>query len=130
LNNLAQAFFDLGRLRAARRALVAVDKILAPFSQHRSKALSRLLMGEIALHESQDEQAEQHWKEAADVARQLNDKTLRFKAEYLLLKHAHDKGQDDVARSIHRRLKKLANWIPDSVPELKDFRDLEHDIAV
>ncbi len=63
-------------------------------------------------------------REAAELARTLNDKTLRFKAEFLLLQHASDSGKQEVARSIHRRLRKLANWIPDSTPELREFREL------
>ena len=87
-------------------------------------------MGEIELLEDHAERAEKHWLEAAKVAKTLNDKTLRFKAEFLLLKQASDVGKLDVARSIHRRLRRLANWIPDNTPELKEFRKLVSQIAV
>ncbi len=58
------------------------------------------------------------------------DQVLRFKAEFLLLQLAFDSGKQEVARSIHRRLRKLANWIPDSTPELREFRELASRIAV
>jgi tetratricopeptide (TPR) repeat protein len=130
LNNLAQTFFDLGRYRAARRSLAAADRLLSQWKHHRSRALGHILLGEIELLEHNETRAEHHWKQAAELAKSLNDKVLRFKAEYLLLKQAHTKGRGDVARSIHRRLQRLANWVPDGTPELKAFRDLEHDIAV
>ena len=130
LNNLAQVFYNLGRYKAARRALEAAARILAPCGQHRSRALGHILLGEIELLEDHGERAEKHWLEAAKVAKTLNDKTLRFKAEVLLLKQACDVGKLDVARSIHRRLRKLANWVPDNTPELKEFRELASQIAV
>ena len=68
--------------------------------------------------------AEKRWKEAAAIAKKLNDKVLRFKAEYQLLKQACDNGDKPVARAIHRRLTKLSNYIPANTPELADFRSI------
>ena len=130
LNNLAQVFCDLHRYRAARRALAAASSILAPWKEHRSRALGQILLGEIELLEHHGDRPERLWREAARIAITLNDKTLRFKAEFLLLQHAFDCGKQEAARSIHRRLKKLANWIPDNTPELKEFRQLTSRIAV
>ena len=125
LNNLAQVYFDLGRMSAARRTLVVAGRVAESFGQHRARALGRILMGEIDALEQKCDLAAQRWKEASDIARRLNDKVLRFKAEYLLFKQAFEKGNQPVARSLGRRLKKLSNWIPQDTPELASFQQLQ-----
>jgi tetratricopeptide (TPR) repeat protein len=127
LINLAQVYFDLGRLRAARRSLLAAEKLAGPLGQQRALALGRILMGEIDSREHRDDVAHRLWKEAAAIAKRLNDRTLRFKAEFLLYKQACAQGDEPVARSIHRRLEKLSHWIPRDTPELAEFRDLPDD---
>lgn len=124
LNNLAQVYFDLGRFRASRRTLLAAESIAASSNQHRAQALGRILMGEIDEIEHHDELAARRWKEAATIAKTLNDKVIRFKAEYLLFKQAHEQGNQPVARSLHRRLRRLAHWVPRTTPELASFRHI------
>jgi transcriptional regulator with XRE-family HTH domain len=131
LHNLSQVFFDLGRPRAARRSLVTAHRMMKPLNQYRTMALGRILMGEMDSRQQEHERAAEHWREAASIARRLNDKVLRFKAEFLLFKQAHECGDQQVARSIRRRLTRLSNWIPSSTPELHDFakfsaRDAPH----
>ncbi len=123
-NNLAQVYFDLGRHGAARRSIAAAETIMTPLGMRRLHALSRILLGEIEEFEKKDKLAESRWKEAATIGKELNDKVLRFKAEYLLLRQAHRNGNEPVTRSIARRLRRLSNWIPKDTPELKDFEDL------
>ena len=123
LNNLAQVYFDLGRNRAARRALIAAERVTTD-GQLRSRALTRILLGEIEARESRPERAQQHWKEAVSIAKRLSDKVLRFKAEYHLLRHARESGNKPVARSIQRRLSRLSNYVPQSTPELSQYKAL------
>jgi tetratricopeptide (TPR) repeat protein len=125
MTNLAQVYFDLGRLRAAKRAVVVAEKLATRFEQPRARALSRILMGEIDLAEDKDDLAVRRWREAAAIAKQLDDKELRFKAEYFLFKQAQQSGNRPVARSLGRRLRKLAQWVPEDTPELSDFRHLQ-----
>lgn len=132
LSNLAQIYFDLGRYGAARRALTATESVLKGGGYHRHQALVRILQGEIDRVEHNKESAEARWKEAAQIAKQLRDKTLQFKAEYHLFRLAQDVGNDPVCRSIHRRLLRLANYVPEDTPELQEFRSLvspSHSIA-
>ncbi len=125
LSNLAQVFFDLGRFWAARRALMASEAVLGSSSDYRRHhALVRLLLGEIDALENKDDLAEKHWKEAACIARELNDRVLQFKTDYQLFKQAQRRGNLPAARSIHRRLSKLSNYVPETTPELRDFREL------
>ena len=124
LNNLAQVYFSGGRLRAARRALAASERLAEPIKQHRALALGRILLGVIESLEHHDELATLRWREAARIARQLDDKVLRFKAEYYLFRQAHQRGDQPVARALHRRLRKLSHWVPDETPELADFNVL------
>jgi len=125
LSNLAQVYFDLKRYGAARRAIQATEVVLKPAgAHHRHRALARILLGEIDVVEQRDDLAERRWKEAAKIARELNDKTLQFKAEYQLLRQAHRLGNLPVARSIQRRLSKLSNYVPEDTPELHCYREL------
>ena len=40
-------------------------------------------------------------------------------------KQAQQSGNRPVARSLGRRLRKLAHWVPEDTPELSDFRHLQ-----
>ena len=93
------------------------------------KALGKILMGEIDAIEHRETLAAKRWREAADIARELDDKVIRFKAEYFLYKQAQQTGNDPVARSLQRRLRKLAHWVPDDTPELLDFKSLQQQLA-
>lgn len=125
LSNLAQVYFDLGRYGAARRALVAAEIVLRPVGHHhRHQALIGILLGEIDALENRDSRAQRHWQEAAQIARELKDKTLQFKAEYQLLRHAHRRQDEAAVRAIQRRLSRLSNYVAADTPELQDFQEL------
>ena len=124
MNNLAQVMLDLGRLRASRRLLLAAARLAGPLEQHRSLALTRILLGEIDSMEHRDDLATKRWKEAAETAKRLNDKILRFKAEFLLFRQAREQENYPVARSLQRRLQRLSNWVPGETYELKAFRQM------
>ena len=124
LNNLAQAYFDLNRYRAARSAIYAAQRIMAPLNQDRSLALGKILLGEIEALEDRTRAAEKHWRDAVAIAKNLNDRTLRFKAEFQLYKLASDEGNQPVARAIQRRLLKLSPWLPADTPELSEFKHM------
>ena len=121
-NNLAQVYFDLERYRAARSSLNAAENIARPLEQRRALALGRILLGEIEALEHRPQLAKKCWKEAVAIARELNDKVLRFKAEFLLFKQAREDGNAAVARALGRRLLRLSPWLPCNVPELSEFK--------
>ena len=83
--------------------------------------MSLILLGEIEEVENKRSLAGHHWKEAASIARRLNDRQLRFKAEFGLFRKALLDGDDAVARAIGRRLRKLSAWIPSNTQELQAF---------
>lgn len=124
MNNLASVYIDLGRLGATRRLLIAAHKLAKRLNQHRAQALGRIMMGEVDLLENRNDLATKRWKEAVAIAEKLNDKTLRFQAEVCLYKQAHDQGDDEAARSLHRRLRKLALWVPADTQELATYKRL------
>jgi hypothetical protein len=74
--------------------------------------------------ESRPGQAQRRWKKAAEIAKQLNDRELRFKTEFVLFRRAKQDGNEAVARSIMRRLRKLAPGVPEDVEELSAFQRL------
>lgn len=122
LNNLAQVYFDLRRYRASRRSLEAAERIARPQGMKRVLALGRILLGEIEVIEDRLRLATTYWKEAVSLAKDLNDKVLRFKAEFLLFKQAREEGNAAVARALGRRLLRLSAWLPHNVPELTEFK--------
>lgn len=124
LNGLAQIHFDLGRYRAARRALRVAEKIAAPSGRRRIRARIRILQGRIEAREDLDELAESRWREAAAIASGLGDKILRFKAECPRLEQALRRGNHPAARAISRRMSRLENYVPASTPELREYRRL------
>ena len=124
LYNLAWTYYSMGRRKSARRALASADRLAAPLQQLRTRALNRILLGEIEETENQLAAAEQHWLEAVSMARQLDDKTIRFRAEYFLYRQALMTGRSLAARSIEKRLRRSAAWISQDVAELDAFRRL------
>jgi transcriptional regulator with XRE-family HTH domain len=125
LNNLGQVYFELRRLGAAKRTVLAAERLAARINQPRAQALSWILMGEIDCLEHRDERAAQRWKQAAEIARRLDDKQLCFKAEFFLYKQAQETGNLPAARSLQRRLNRLAGWVPEYTPELVRYRLLQ-----
>jgi len=124
LNNLAQAFFDLRRYRAARRSAIAAQRFGRELGQHRALALSRILLGEIAALDSHSTRAVAHWKQAAGLATKVDDKILRFKAEFFLFRQATMEGNLPAVRVYRRRLTRLSPWVPANTWELAEFRRL------
>lgn len=122
LANLSQTYFDQGRVSAARRSLSSAERIAIRCGQDRTRAMIRIMLGEIEELESRSGDAAAHWRDAVEIARRLNDKTLRFRAEFLLFRQARRLGDDTVARVIERRLHRLVPWIRGKVDEVDDFR--------
>jgi len=124
LSNLAQCYFDMKRYRSSRRALAASERLAAHLQQDRTRALVRIKLGEIEELEKKPHEATAHWREAAAIARRLNDKVLRFQAEFLLYRQAVTNGNELTARAIERRLQRTSPWIRGNVEELEAFRRL------
>jgi tetratricopeptide (TPR) repeat protein len=124
LNNLAQGYFDLQRYGAARRAATAADRQARELLLLRPQALSRILLGEIDEVEEKPLAATRRWKEAVEISKELNDKELRFKAEFVLFRQALHDGNRPIARAIERRLRRLSPWIPEETYELATFKSL------
>jgi transcriptional regulator with XRE-family HTH domain len=122
LSNLARSYFSAARYRSARRALISAERLASRLHHERTKAVVRILLGEIEEIENRPREATEHWRAAAEIARQLNDKILRFKAEYLLYRHAIATGNRLAARAIEKRLHRISPWLPQEVEELAAFR--------
>jgi tetratricopeptide (TPR) repeat protein len=122
LNNLAQCYFDEGRLMAARRAAEASLSLTETQDSSKVRALSLILLGQLSEMRNRSSAAEDCWKTASAIAKELNDKELRFRAEFARYKRAVRCREDATARAIHRRLVKLASWLPKEVDDLEEFR--------
>lgn len=124
LNNLAWCYLDMKRYQAARRAGLAAERLTRSLSMERPFALSQLLLGEIDELCNRHELATQRWREAVEIARQLGDKELRFKVEFLLFRQALNNGDLPAARALERRLRRLQLWVPKDTPEVAAFNSL------
>jgi tetratricopeptide (TPR) repeat protein len=124
LNNLAELYFLNKRYGSARRAAKASLRISATHGRSRSSAFSLLLLGAIDEIDGRSAHALKRWREAARIAKTLNDRDLRFKVELVLYGRALRDGNAPVARAVKRRLKKLAPWIPGEKKELAVFKRL------
>ena len=122
LNNLAQCYCDQKRYGAARKAAEASLSLTAPWPQHRIRALSLILLGELADKRRQFSAAERYWETASAIAKAVNDKELRFRAEFARYKHAVQSQKQPAARAIRRRLVKLASWLPKETDALEEFK--------
>jgi len=126
LNNIAQVYFDLGRYDGAKRSLAAARKLALAGQQRRVLALGRILLGEIDILEGRGDFAREHLTEAVTIAKDLNDRVLRFKAEFQLFRLAGRVGDVTTQRTLARRLRRLQAWLPQQVPELTEFLSMVH----
>jgi tetratricopeptide (TPR) repeat protein len=124
LTNLAQSYFDMGRMKAARRALGAADRLASKFDSNSTRSRSRILLGEIESSEGNLARASSLWHEALEIARQTHDSVVHFKAEHQLFKLAISQGNKTVVNALGRRLERMAPWISPSEPEVGEFRRL------
>ena len=124
LQNLAQTYFDVGRVKASKLALVAAEKAAVTHGFQRVRALVRVLSGEIAVAEGDPGKAVRLWRESIDIARELRDPIIRFKGEFQLYKHALCIGDASSESSLKRLLLRRATWVPDNLEELVEFRRL------
>jgi hypothetical protein len=83
-----------------------------------------MLLGLIDEAEKRARAAQTKWKKAAEIAKKLRDKELRFRAEFFLYKRALKDGDAAVARSIGRRLHRMAPAIPVAIDEINEFKQL------
>lgn len=124
LTNLANCYFETGRLKAARRALRESLRIAEQFGYRRSETVANILLGIIDLAEQREPTALRRLQEAADVAETLEDRVLWFRAEFQLYKHAVSSGPASEAERLRQQLAKLRAWIPADTPELAEFVEL------
>jgi tetratricopeptide (TPR) repeat protein len=122
LNNLAQCFYEQKRFGAARKAAKASLSVTSSRPRHRIRALSLILLGELLEKRSEAGAAETYWKRASTIAKELNDKELRFRAEFARYKRAVQFQEQAIARALHRRLVKLASWLPQETEILEEFK--------
>jgi tetratricopeptide (TPR) repeat protein len=124
LHNIAQGYFDLKRYGAVRRTIATVMRLASKHKRERTQALAKTLLGEVEFAEGKRAEAMRHWTEAIDIAKRLNDKILQFRAEFPMYRAAVKLGDDTLARSLQRRLRRLSAWVPPDVGELLEFREL------
>ena len=124
LNNLSQCYFNLKKYRSARAASEAALKIAERSELLRIAGLSLIMQGEIDRVENRGESAEVKWRRVVGIAKETQDKELRFKGEFLLWKFASGSGREAIARAIRRRLEKLSPSISPHLVELREFRQL------
>jgi tetratricopeptide (TPR) repeat protein len=124
LNNLAQHYFDAGRMKAARRALGAADRLASDLGSDAIRARARILLGEIEILGGRRERASDLWHEAVEIARRTHDSVVQFKAEFQIFKLAILSGNTTALNAIGRRLNRMSPWISRSEPEVDEFRSL------
>lgn len=124
LNNIAQAYFDLGRLKASRHAAIAADRLATRVEDDSARSRSRILLGEIELREGRQKSASDLWHEAAELARKTHDSVVLFKAEFQMFKMAISQGNKTIVHALGRRLDRMTPWISPSEPEIPEFRAL------
>jgi tetratricopeptide (TPR) repeat protein len=124
LANLAQNYFDLGRVKAARRALGAADRLARQVDADSTRSRLRILLGEIEIADGNAGRASELWHEALEIARKTHDSVVHFKAEFQLFKLAISQGNKTVINALGRRLERMTPWISSSEPEVGEFKAL------
>jgi tetratricopeptide (TPR) repeat protein len=124
LNNLAQSYFNLGRYRAARRAIASAEKLAVELNADAVRSRSRILLGEIEMLGGDHAKAAALWHDALEIARRGHDAVAHFKAEFQLFKLAIVQENKTVVNALGRRLDRMSPWIAPTEPEVSAFRAL------
>jgi len=124
LKNLAQAYFNVRRFKAARPSLGAADRLATSIGADSIRARSRVLLGEIECLEGNPRKASGLWHDAIEIARRTRDTVVHFKAEFQLFKLSIDQGNVTAANALGRRLSRMTPWISRSEPEIVEFLHL------
>jgi tetratricopeptide (TPR) repeat protein len=121
MNNLAQSYFAVRRLKAARRALGAAERLATELDADAIRARTRILLGEIELLEGNPKKAAALWHDTIEIARRTHDTVAHFKAEFQLFKLSIEQGNLTAANALGRRLNRMTLWISRSEPEVAEF---------
>jgi hypothetical protein len=121
MNNLAQTYFRVKRVKAARRALAAAERLASELGAESVRARSRVLLGEIELLDGNIKKAADLWHDAIEIARRTRDTVVQFKAEFQLFKLSIVQGNLTAANALGRRLNRMTPWISRSEVEVTDF---------
>lgn len=121
LNNIAQSYFDVHRLKAARRALGAAERLATESEADSIRARSRILLGEIEAVEGNAKKASELWHDAIEIARSTRDTVVHFKAEFQLFKQSIAQNNATAVNALGRRLNRMTPWIARSEPEVAEF---------
>lgn len=124
LNNLANSYFNVRRLKAARRSSVAADKLAAELGADSIRARSRIMLGEIEASEGNAKKAAALWHDALEIARKTRNTVVHFKAEFQLFKLAIEQGNSTAVNALGRRLDRMAPWVSRSESEVGEFHRL------
>jgi tetratricopeptide (TPR) repeat protein len=124
LNLLAEAYFDAGREESARRAAAAALKLSEQHGFSVGRAYALLYLGQIDEGNGLAQRAEERWREATSIAESVENKRLRFCAQFYLYRQALAAGETARSRALARGLERLAPWIPENLPLLSEFRRL------
>jgi tetratricopeptide (TPR) repeat protein len=121
MNNLANVYFNVRRLKAARRALGAADRLASVLGADSVRARSRILLGEIEHVQGNSKKAATLWHDALEIARNTRDTVVQFNAEFLLFKLAIEQDNLVAANALGRRLNRMTPWLSHSEPEVIEF---------
>jgi tetratricopeptide (TPR) repeat protein len=122
LNNIAQVYIDMGRYRAARRALDAAEQLARPASLNRMLTNTKILAGILESRQGKHALAQRHWAEAIELAKSTDDRIALFKAEFYLLEDLRSAGDSSRAALIEGRLRRRLPWMTEDMPEAAQFR--------
>jgi tetratricopeptide (TPR) repeat protein len=121
MNNLAQSYFNVRRIKAARSALGAADRLATKLGADSIRARSRILLGEIEALEGHAKKASALWHDAIEIARNTRDPVVHFSAEFLLFKLSIEQGNLTAANALGRRLNRMTPWVSRSECEVDEF---------
>jgi tetratricopeptide (TPR) repeat protein len=124
LLNLGVCYLETERFAAAREALNSCREIGLRWNLRRDIALAEVNLGDLDDHQGRPQRAAERWREALRISRELDDRALRFSAEYHLLKQALRRGEMATSRAIARRLRRLRPWLTGYVDAVDRFEKL------
>ncbi len=123
LLRLCEAYLETGAHEKAGRAALGARKLATQHALPSGLAYSDLFLGQLDAHAGRRDDAVRRWRRAVAQAVELHNQRLAFAAEFFVYRSALDAGYGALARAAHRRLERLAPWVPMHLQLVVQFRE-------
>jgi len=124
LLRIADAYVRLGAHAKAGRAALAAKRLAEGVGPRGTLAYCEIALGEVDDLTGRKDRALQRWRRAESFGRELNNRRVRFIAEFYTFRQALARGNRSLAQGSQKRLSRLVAWVPAHLSLVDEYQEL------